>query len=254
MDRECAWRCERFAGQPDDANSKQSAFAARGRESGHKLTELNSQVMCVLCLYTSSSVAIIRLQPSRFNGYVYSSRCMAFTLLDRSRALGYCWPGVVLFFALLAALLMPVALNKIAARGIGKLASPVQHGLALSNSSRSRALNTTANTSKASNASKANSSTSPTAVRSFSGKSNMSTQQFKYRDPIVFNARDKHTGAAVSSRIETRLAPCSAEFTPGRHYASPSSCHTDTSRCWNIPPVYAAALALQGRASWCLPN
>jgi hypothetical protein len=128
---------------------------------------------------------------------------MALTLFDRSRALGYCWPGVVLFFALLAALLMPVALNKIAARGIGKLASPVQQGLALSNSSRTRALNTTANASRATNSSKNNtssknsSSNSPTAVRSISGKSNMSTQQFKYRDPIVFNARDKHTGKPI---------------------------------------------------------
>lgn len=123
-----------------------------------------------------------------------------------------------MFFALLAALLMPVALNKIAARGIGKLASPVQHGLALSNSSRSRALNTTANTSKASNASKANSSTSPTAVRSFSGKSNMSTQQFKYRDPIVFNARDKHTGTVIMLHglgdSGDGWAPIGAEWAP----------------------------------------
>jgi hypothetical protein len=29
----------------------------------------------------------------------------------------------------------------------------------------------------------------------------MSTQQFKYRDPIVFNARDKHTGMRVCVRV-----------------------------------------------------
>eukprot|EP00882_Tetradesmus_deserticola_P007621 GHRQ01008026.1.p1 GENE.GHRQ01008026.1~~GHRQ01008026.1.p1 ORF type:complete len:324 (+),score=76.17 GHRQ01008026.1:399-1370(+) len=151
---------------------------------------------------------------------------MAATLCGRSRALGYCWPSVVLSFALLAALLMPVALNKLAARGIGKLASPVQQRLALSNSSKSRALNVTASTSKANNgsgysssrSSKISSGTSPTAVRSVSGKANMSSQQFKYRDPIVFNARDKHTGTVIMLHglgdSGDGWAPIGAEWAP----------------------------------------
>lgn len=52
------------------------------------------------------------------------------------------------------------------------------------------------------------SQTSPnrTATRAFSGGS-MSTQKLRYRDPIVFNARDKHTGEhSTCTWVHTRLA------------------------------------------------
>lgn len=45
------------------------------------------------------------------------------------------------------------------------------------------------------------------AAKAFSGGPNMSTQVYKYRDPVVFNARDKHTGEyAVCSTAEPSVS------------------------------------------------
>lgn len=75
-------------------------------------------------------------------------------------------------------------------------------------SSRSAPSRTTGTTSKAENT---------TATRAFS-EGSMSTQKLRYRDPIVFNARDKHTGTIIMLHglgdSGDGWAPVGAEWAP----------------------------------------
>jgi lysophospholipase-2 len=58
----------------------------------------------------------------------------------------------------------------------------------------------------------------PVAGKAFSGAADMSTQVYKYRDPIVFNARDKHTGTVIMLHglgdSGDGWAPVGAEWAP----------------------------------------
>lgn len=112
-------------------------------------------------------------------------------------------PALVLLLAAGAGFLMP--LKQLAARGfgLGRLRTPVANSQILRS-------NSTKHVQQAINSSKAAQPTaaSKVATRSYSEKANMSTQQYKYREPIVFNARDKHTGACNTPR--NRQPSCSA--------------------------------------------
>eukprot|EP00878_Enallax_costatus_P006707 GHUV01007032.1.p1 GENE.GHUV01007032.1~~GHUV01007032.1.p1 ORF type:complete len:196 (+),score=43.57 GHUV01007032.1:44-631(+) len=63
---------------------------------------------------------------------------------------------------------------------------------------------------------------SSVAARSFSGGPNMSTQALTYREPIVFNAREKHTGTIIMLHglgdSGEGWAPVGAEWAPELKY------------------------------------
>lgn len=73
---------------------------------------------------------------------------------------------------------------------------------------------------------------SSTATRAFSGGPSMSTQKLRYRDPIVFNARENHTGGWCAgtgreAKHKTGCLPAGSASLPNPPQSTaPTQCHT----------------------------
>lgn len=138
---------------------------------------------------------------------------------------------VKLIPVVVVAVLMAVGLTRsVYSRSARPLSNAGRHLLSPAPAtSRNRTVAPAAAPSSASSAAKAAPSkraSNSTATRAFSGGS-MSTQKLRYREPIVFNAREKHTGMVSFRDAPTLLCSSVVVAAEGYNHQCMRSCTFD---------------------------